>query len=192
MGKAHDAVEKFVAAFRRRPPRLSAEEYALKMLARGLDANGNYKVSSVPQEPPIGYKKQPSMIDIVHEAIRSDRLAREAEEAGFETFEEADDFDVGDEDGEQLRSIHELPDAPSPHDLKRMEEMRGSERKRRREERFEYWEDRREFQKLAGQEPRKTEGDDAALARGGPGFQGTQSAPEARPGGSRPAPDDGF
>lgn len=185
MSKTSDAVSKFVSAFRRRPPRMTAEQYALKMLARGLDENGNYKVSPVPQEPPIGYKKQPSMIDIVHEAIRSDRLAREVEEAGFESFEEADDFDVGDEDGNQLRSIHELPDAPSPHDLKRLEEMRASDRVQRRKERFEYWEDRREFQRSAGQEPRRTEESDAALARRGPGSQGAQSASEVGPGEGR-------
>lgn len=193
MGKTSEAVSRFVQAFRRRPPRLSPEDYALKMLARGIDENGNFKVSSVPQEPPIGYKKQPSMIDIVHEAIRSERLSREADDAGFETFDEADDFDVGDDDGVQLRSVHELPDAPSPHDLRRMEALRGSERAQRRQERFEYWEDRREFQKLAGQQPRSTEGDDAAPARRGPGSQSAPSASEPQP--DRPprgVPDDNF
>lgn len=167
MGKTQEAVSKFVAAFRRKPPRLTPEEYALKMLARGIDENGNAKVSSVPLEPPVGYKKQPSMVDIVREAVRSERLAIEAEAAGYETFEESDDFEVGDDDGVQLRSIHELPDAPSPHDLKRMESLRASERRQRKAERFEYWQDRREFQRQAGQEPRRLEESEGWGGEGG-------------------------
>lgn len=178
MGKVSERVSEFVAAFQRKPRRLSVEEYALKMLARGLDENGNQKVSSVPQEPPIGYKRQPSMVEIVQEAIRSERLKREAEDAGFETFEESDDFDVGDDDGEQLRSVHELPDAASPADLRRLEEYEKSERVKRRNERFEYWQDRQEFTRSLGQEPPKKEGDDSALARRGPGSQRAESAPE--------------
>ncbi|UIB81459.1 hypothetical protein [Flyfo microvirus Tbat2_151] len=47
--------------------------------------------------PPVGYKRQPSLADQIREMVRSERLAMEAENAGYETFEEADDFDVGDD-----------------------------------------------------------------------------------------------
>lgn len=50
-----------------------------------------------PMEPPLGYKKQPSMVELIREQIRSARLAEEAEAAGMETFEESEDFDVGDD-----------------------------------------------------------------------------------------------
>lgn len=186
MSKVQKAVSDFVAGFRRKPRRLSMEEYAAKMLARGLDEHGNARVSSVPQEPPIGYRKQPSMVDIVREAVRNEHFQRQMEEAGFETFEEANDFDI-DEDGAELRSPYELAEAPSPADLRRLEEFSRAERKKRREERFEYWEDRREFQRLAGQEPSRHEGDDSALARRGPGSQSGQSAP-----GQADQPGDGF
>lgn len=47
--------------------------------------------------PPVGFKPAPSLADQIREMVRSERLAREAAEGGFETFEEADDFDVGDD-----------------------------------------------------------------------------------------------
>lgn len=63
-----------------------------------LDDNGHEVLDPTPMAPPIGYKPQPSMVDIIRAQIRSEALAREAEEQGFETFEEADDFDVEDFD----------------------------------------------------------------------------------------------
>jgi len=64
---------------------------------RRLDENGREIVSPLPLEPPLGYKKQPSMAEHIRELIRSERLKQEAEAQGMETFEEADDFDVGDD-----------------------------------------------------------------------------------------------
>lgn len=73
-----------------------------------------YFPDPTPVAPPIGYKKQPSMVDIIREQIR---LAGEASKSqGFETFEEADDFDV--DDDYDPRSPYELiveqarPDGP--------------------------------------------------------------------------------
>lgn len=183
MSNVKKAVSEFVAGFRRKPRRLTIEEYAAKMLARGLDEHGNARVSSVPQEPPIGYKKQPSMVDIVREAVRNEHFQRQMEEAGFETFDEANDFDV-DEDGPQLRSPYELPEAASPGELRALDDLAKRDRARRREERFEYWKDRAEFQKLAGQEPAKKEDPDPRWRGAAPRSQGAPSAsesPEARP-----------
>lgn len=49
----------------------------------------------VPVAPPVGYKKQPSIMDNIRELIA--RASLEAAAQGFETAEEADDFDVVDE-----------------------------------------------------------------------------------------------
>lgn len=54
-------------------------------------------VSAIPVAPPVGYKKQPSMVDHIRGLVRSEHLRWAAEGAGAETFEEADDFDVGDD-----------------------------------------------------------------------------------------------
>lgn len=88
---------------RRRPRQLTVEEYAAKLMAKGLHPDGTPVLDPVPLAPPVGYKKQPSMVEIVRDMVRGERLRQEAEAAGVETFEEADDFDVGD-DPELMRS----------------------------------------------------------------------------------------
>lgn len=54
-------------------------------------------VSAIPVAPPVGYKKQPSMVDHIRGLVRSEHLRWAAEAGGAETFEEADDFDIGDD-----------------------------------------------------------------------------------------------
>lgn len=63
----------------------------------GLDANGHEVVSSIPVAPPVGYKKQPSMVEHIRNMVRSEMVRAHAESEGFGTFEEEDDFDVGDD-----------------------------------------------------------------------------------------------
>lgn len=62
-----------------------------------LDEFGHEKLDATPMAPPVGYVKAPSLVERIREMIRSERLAMEAAQQGFETFEEADDFDVGDD-----------------------------------------------------------------------------------------------
>lgn len=92
MGKV---MEKLLAF--RRPVQLDLEQYLEKLKQRRLSPDGREIPSSVPVAPPVGYKKQPSMVEMVREMVRSERLRQEVAAAGAETFEEAEDFDVGDE-----------------------------------------------------------------------------------------------
>lgn len=48
-----------------------------------------------PMQPPIGYKKQPSLFEMVRTATAAALLARAREEP--ESFEESDDFDIPDD-----------------------------------------------------------------------------------------------
>ena len=64
---------------------------------KNLDAHGREIVSGVPVAPPVGYKKQPSMVEHIRNMVRSEMLRQAVEQGGFETFEEADDFEVGDD-----------------------------------------------------------------------------------------------
>lgn len=96
-----------------------------KMRDRGYNDEGKFIPDSVPMAPPIGYKKQPSMVEIVRNMVRSERLADEARRAGMETFEESEDFDVGD-DGEDLKSGFENDFDPPIDELRRaIEEERA-------------------------------------------------------------------
>lgn len=65
--------------------------------ARLLDQGGRETLDPTPMAPPIGYNKQPTMVDHIRNLVRSERLAEEVRRAGFETAEEADDFEVGDD-----------------------------------------------------------------------------------------------
>lgn len=62
-----------------------------------LDKNGHELHDPVPIEPPLGYKRAPSLSEQIRTMVRGEALRRAAEDAGAETFEEADDFDVGDD-----------------------------------------------------------------------------------------------
>lgn len=62
-----------------------------------ITEDGREVVDPTPMAPPVGYRRQPSMVEIVRQMVRSERLRAEAEAADMETFEESDDFDVGDD-----------------------------------------------------------------------------------------------
>lgn len=122
--------------FKRDKRRLTEEQYVEKLRVRGIDEQtGQFIVDGVPMEPPIGYKKHPSMVEIVREQIRSAKLAEAAEAAGMETFEEADDFDCGPEDGEDLRSGYENDfDPPLTEVAKEVAAEKEREKKRQEDE----------------------------------------------------------
>lgn len=87
-------------------PRISAEEYKEKLLRRKMDEYGKLIPDSTPLAPPIGFRNEPSMVEIIRDMVASERVRQDAENAGMETLEEADDFDVGD-DAAELQSGYE-------------------------------------------------------------------------------------
>lgn len=92
MGKLLESVRNW-----RRPKQIDLEDYLQKLKSRGLAPDGRQVPDPVPMQPPIGFKKQPSMVEIVRDMVRSEKLRQEALATGHETFEEAEDFDIGDE-----------------------------------------------------------------------------------------------
>lgn len=62
-----------------------------------LDTAGREIPDPTPMAPPVGYKKQPSMVDHIRSMVRSELLRQSVAAEGLETFEEAEDFDVGDD-----------------------------------------------------------------------------------------------
>lgn len=78
-------------------PRLALSEWLAKIALRRLSPRGRELPSDRPMQPPVGYKREPSMVEIVRQQIRSEQMAQAARMAGHETFEEADDFDVEDD-----------------------------------------------------------------------------------------------
>lgn len=80
-----------------RKNRLEQIEQAMAAHPKGLPLNeqGQLVPDPTPMAPPIGYRPQPSMIDIVRQQVLA--VSQEAARAGFESEEEADDFNVGDD-----------------------------------------------------------------------------------------------
>lgn len=99
MGKVAEVLNRF-------KPRISLEAWKEKQRAAGFNDAGEFIPDSVPMAPPVGYKEQPSMVEVIRKMVRDEALQRELDELGVETFEEADDFEIGD-DGEDLKSGHE-------------------------------------------------------------------------------------
>jgi len=60
-----------------------------------LDEYGRELPNPVPMQPAINYKKQPSIGELMRQAIRQASL--EAAQQGAETEQEANDFDVGED-----------------------------------------------------------------------------------------------
>ena len=83
--------------WRRRARPDTREDYERRRELRGYTALGQ-EMDPVPIAPPIGYKKQPSMVDHIRQLIRSERLREEAMREDLETFEEADDFGPDDDE----------------------------------------------------------------------------------------------
>lgn len=82
---------------RRKDYSLSEREYHDKLTARGHYEDGSEAPDPMPMEPPLGFVRQPTMVEHIRNMVRSEHLRLAAVKEGAETFEEADDFDVADE-----------------------------------------------------------------------------------------------
>lgn len=69
-----------------------------------LTPTGQLVPDPVPMAPPVGFRPQPSLPELIRQQVRLASL--EAARNGDESFEEADDFDVGDD--VELKSPYEL------------------------------------------------------------------------------------
>lgn len=76
------------------------------------DEKGREIPDPLPLEPPIGYKRSPTIAEQLRAMVQGEALAYAARNAGKETFEEADDFDVDDEF--DPRSPYEVIFEPPP------------------------------------------------------------------------------
>lgn len=97
----------------RERPQIDLEDYIAKLAEREQTADGREIPDPVPIEPPVGFIRQPSMIDNIRALVQGEHLRREALAAGAETFEEADDFDIDDDPVDYTSPYEEFFD-PAP------------------------------------------------------------------------------
>lgn len=77
--------------------RTSMGAYFDKLLDKFQRPDGSEIPDPTPLQPPLGYRRQPTMVEHIRSMVQSEQLRVAALSAGAETFEEADDFDVPDE-----------------------------------------------------------------------------------------------
>lgn len=81
----------------RRKPRAALDVIRAKLKKRGQDMFGREVPDPVPVAPPVGFNRQPTMVEHIRHLVRSEALRQAAEAAGAESFDEADDFEVADD-----------------------------------------------------------------------------------------------
>lgn len=81
---------------------------AIRSHPKGMPLNerGQLVPDPTPMAPPIGFRPQPSMVELIRQQVRL--ASEEAKRQGRESFEESDDFDVGDDP--EISSPYELDD----------------------------------------------------------------------------------
>lgn len=62
-----------------------------------LDEFGREIPDPTPMAPPVGYKRAPTMVEIIRQQIQGEQMKAAAAAMGKESWEDADDFDVGDD-----------------------------------------------------------------------------------------------
>lgn len=93
-GEISDVTFDEEAVGRRKIFRTSIDRFLEKLSFKRQTLSGAEQPDATPIAPPIGYVKQPTMVEHMRAMIRSENLRIAAEAAGAETFEEADDFEV--------------------------------------------------------------------------------------------------
>lgn len=81
----------------RRSPRISDEEYRAKLGLKRLSIFGEELPDPTVIEPPVNFKKEPSIFEHQRMLIQQE-IARRAAEEGFETPEEAENFNINEDE----------------------------------------------------------------------------------------------
>lgn len=85
--------------------------------------NGAEVPDPTPHEPPIGYRPQPSMFEVIRDMIRQEKMRDALAEADLETPEEADDFDVGDDYDPTSPYEYDFDHVADPGELARLRQL---------------------------------------------------------------------
>lgn len=85
-----------------------------------LTEGGAEVPNPIPQDPPVGYKKQESMFEVMRRMIKEEKLKAALEAEGLETPEEADDFDVDDDVDPTSPYEHNFDPVANPADLEQL------------------------------------------------------------------------
>lgn len=78
-----------------------------------LTPDGRFELPDpTPMAPPIGYKAEPTLSDMIRSMVRREQFNLEVSRAGFETFDEAEDFDIEDDPVDPLTPYERVFEPP--------------------------------------------------------------------------------
>lgn len=87
---------------------------------------GHYEVvDPTPMAPPIGYKREPTLMEKIQLMVMKEKIQRLQEHLGAETPAEAEDFDIGEDDGHDPSSPYEF----ERHEMELLERMEKMQRR---------------------------------------------------------------
>lgn len=78
-----------------------------------IRSDGREYPDPVPVQPPIGYRAEPTIAELIKMFVRRE-LSEQAAAEDFETFEEAEDFDIEDDPADPLTPYEKVFDPAKP------------------------------------------------------------------------------
>lgn len=91
---------------------MSKIKQAVAAAARAFRQAYNERGEEIPDTTPVAaavkFDRPPSIHEIVAQHLRSEQWRMASQKAGVESFEEANDFDVGDEEFDDVPTLHEM------------------------------------------------------------------------------------
>lgn len=82
-------------------------------------------VDPTPMAPPIGFKREPTLMEKIQLMVLKEKVNRLQDELGAESPAEADDFDIGEDDEHQPSSLYEF----ERHEVELLERMEKTQRR---------------------------------------------------------------
>lgn len=87
---------------------IEAVRDAARAFRQRYNEQGEELPDSTPVAVPVGFQRPPTIHEQIRMFVRSEEFNRRAQAAGVETWEEANDFEVGDEEFDEVPTLHEM------------------------------------------------------------------------------------
>lgn len=87
---------------------VQAARDAVRAFQQKYNERGEEMPDPTPVEVPLGFRKPPTLHEQIKMFIRTEEFRRAAAREGVENFEEANDFELGDEEFDEVPTVHEM------------------------------------------------------------------------------------
>lgn len=87
---------------------VAAVAQAVRAFRQSYNDRGEELPDKTPVAVPLDFKRPPDIHSLIAQYVRSEAFRQKAEAAGAESFEEANDFDLGEEEFDDVPTLHEM------------------------------------------------------------------------------------